>query len=70
MFQPLVFKAALVARGYSVAKLAEACEMSKVSLYSKINTGRFLRGEIAKIMVVLDLDSEEVMNIFFAVEPN
>lgn len=65
MFQPLVFKAALVARGYSVAKLAEECEMSKVSLYNKINTGRFMRGEIAKIIVVLGLEPEEVMNIFF-----
>ena len=65
MFQPLLFKAALVARGYSVIKLAEAMEMSKVALYNKIKTGRFLRGEIAKIVSVLGLSDAEMVNIFF-----
>ena len=65
MFQKLVFKAALVARGYSVSRLAAECEIGRVSLYSKINSGRFTRGEISKIMSVLDLSDAEVMNIFF-----
>ena len=65
MFQKLVFKAAIVARGYSVEKLAKESEIGKVSLYNKINSGRFMRGEIEKVASVLNLSDAEIINIFF-----
>lgn len=66
MFCPALFKAALTARGYNVKRLAEETEINMVSLYNKIKTGRFYRGEISKIRAVLGLSNDELISIFFA----
>lgn len=66
MFCPALFKAALVARGYNVRRLAAECEINVVSLYQKIKSGKFYRGEISKIKNVLGLTDEELIMIFFA----
>lgn len=65
MFQENVLKARMVLVGYNVSKLAKEMEISRVALYSKMSSGKFYRGEIAKIAVVLGLSDEEIINIFF-----
>ena len=53
--------------GLSVPKLAKKIGISKKTLYSRMhgNTA-FKQPEISGISSVLNLDSEKIMNIFFA----
>lgn len=60
-------KAEIVRKGYTINSLAEACGISKNTLYSRIS-GRsgFKQKEIASICEQLNLDRDSIMSIFFA----
>lgn len=58
-------KAALLLRGENYAKLGELLGLSSSSIYRKIQTENFTRGEIELIKEHYNLSAEEVCDIFF-----
>lgn len=60
-------RAEIVRCGLNIPKLAEMIGMDKKTLYSRMKQETdFRQPEIAKISHVLNLSSEQVLNIFFA----
>lgn len=58
--------AAIVVNGLTKSGLADYLGISSQSLYKKMNGSReFSRSEIMKIMDILKISDDEVMNIFF-----
>ena len=67
MFQKNEFKAEVVRRGMSLDDVAKAIGINPASLHRKMNgTSDFYRGEIEKIVKLLDLSGSDVIRIFFA----
>ncbi len=67
MFQKNEFKAEVVRRGMSLDDVAKAIGINPASLHRKMNgASDFYRGEIEKIVKLLDLSGSDVIRIFFA----
>lgn len=67
MFQKNLFKAQLKVKRKTVKDVAEAVGINEVTLYRKMNgTSDFTRNEIQMIRQYLNLQAEEVDEIFFA----
>lgn len=67
MFKKNEFRAEVVRNSMSLEDVAKAIGISYVSLYRKMNgTSDFYRGEIEKIVRLLNLSGEDVLRIFFA----
>lgn len=64
MFNKYEFDAQLARKGMKKYELAEKLGMTYTSLYRKIESGRFTREEIGKIIVLLDI--ADPVPIFFA----
>ena len=53
--------------GYKLSYIADACEITRNSLYKKLRgDSEFNRFELEKLKVLLGLSVEEVSEIFFA----
>lgn len=64
-----IIKSKLVLLGKNVDWLAKCLDISKQALYKKLNgTTRLTLDEVRTITKVLDLSTEEVMEIFFGNE--
>ncbi len=62
-----LLKSAMVRNGYSSTKLASELGVSHATFSYRLNSKRdFLAGDIAKMIKLLHLSKNEVMNIFFA----
>lgn len=67
MFKKNEFRAEVVRNGMSLEDVAKAIGINYVSLHRKMNgTSDFYRGEIEKIVRLLNLSGEDVLRIFFA----
>ena len=67
MFKKNEFRAEVVRNGMSLEDVAKAIGINYVSLNRKMNgTSDFYRGEIEKIVRLLNLSGEDVLRIFFA----
>lgn len=67
LFQKNEFRAEVVRNGMSLEDVAKAIGINYVSLHRKMNgTSDFYRGEIEKIISLLNLSGEDVLRIFFA----
>lgn len=67
LFQKNEFRAEVVRNGMSLEDVAKAIGINYVSLHRKMNgTSDFYRGEIEKIVRLLNLSGEDVLRIFFA----
>lgn len=66
MFNKLEFDAQLARRGMKKYQLAEKLNMTYTNLYRKIESGRFTREEIGKIIDILGIT--DPVPIFFAEE--
>ena len=67
MFNERLFRAKVVFKGLTLAEVAKAIGINEATLSRKIkNNGSFTREEIAKLILTLDLTTEEVAEIFFA----
>ena len=67
MFKKNEFRAEVVRNGMSLEDVAKAIGINYVSLHRKMNGPRdFYRGEIEKIVRLLNLSGEDVLRIFFA----
>ena len=64
MFDKLEFNALLARKGMKKMDLARLMGISYTSLYRKIETGRFTREEISRIIDILEIDDPRP--IFFA----
>lgn len=64
MFNKLEFDAQLARKGMKKNELAERLGMTYTNLYRKIESGRFTREEIGKIITLLEID--DPVPIFFA----
>lgn len=65
MFQKNEFRAEVVRNGMSLEDVAKAIGINYVSLHRKMNgTSDFYRGEIEKIVRLLNLSGEDVLRIF------
>lgn len=64
MFNKYEFDAQLARKGIKKNELADKLGMSYTNLYRKIESGRFSREEIGKIIVILDI--ADPVPIFFA----
>nr|WP_314514804.1 DUF739 family protein [uncultured Peptostreptococcus sp.] len=61
-------KSVMVLRGFTQTMLAEEVGLSEQRLSAKINSkngAEFNQGEILKIKKILDLSSDDIINIFF-----
>lgn len=63
MFNKLEFDAQLARKGMKKNELAERLGMTYTNLYRKIESGRFTREEIGKIITLLEID--DPVPIFF-----
>lgn len=66
MFNKREFDAQLVRKGVKKYELAEKLGMTYTNLYRKIESGKFTREEIGKIITILDIS--DPVPIFFADE--
>lgn len=67
MFKKNEFRAEVVRNGMSLEDVAKAIGINYVSLHRKMNgASDFYRGEIEKIVRLLNLSGEDVLRIFFA----
>ena len=66
MFDKREFEAQIARKGIKKYELAERLNMSYTNLYRKIETGRFTREEIGKIIDILGIT--DPVPIFFAEE--
>jgi DNA-binding Xre family transcriptional regulator len=64
VFNKLEFDAQLARKGMKKNELAERLGMTYTNLYRKIESGRFTREEIGKIITLLEID--DPVPIFFA----
>lgn len=64
MFNKREFEAQLVRKGIKKKELAEMLGMSYTNLYRKIESGKFTREEINRIIEILEIDDPRP--IFFA----
>lgn len=64
MFNKYEFDAQLARKGMKKYELAEKLGMTYTNLYRKIESGRFSREEIGKIIVILEI--ADPVPIFFA----
>lgn len=64
MFNKYEFDAQLARKGMKKYELAEQLGMSYTNLYRKIESGRFSREEIGKIIMILEI--ADPVPIFFA----
>ena len=64
MFDKLEFNALLARKGMKKMDLARLMGISYTSLYRKIETGRFTREEISRIIDILEIDDPRP--IFFS----
>lgn len=64
MFNKREFEAQLVRKGIKKKELAEMLGMSYTNLYRKIESGKFTREEINRIIDILEIDDPRP--IFFA----
>ena len=65
MFKKNEFRAEVVRNGMSLEDVAKAIGINYVSLHRKMNgTSDFYRGEIEKIVRLLNLSGEDVLRIF------
>lgn len=61
-----LLKVKLYLKGINMNKLANQLQISNSALYRKMNRkSEFSRSEISNIIKCLELDKEEVMEIFF-----
>lgn len=61
-------KSVMALRGFTQTMLAEEVGLSEQRLSAKINSkngAEFNQGEILKIKKILDLSSDDIINIFF-----
>ena len=62
-------KAQMVRRGMSVDQLCEIIKISRTSWFRKVaGTSLFTQGEISGIRNALNLDDQQVLDIFFSKE--
>ena len=67
MFKKNEFKAEVVRKGLTLAEVARELGLDPASLSRKINgNSDFYRGEIERIINLLNLSGEDVLRIFFA----
>ena len=66
MFNKSLFKGKVMARGMTLASLAEAIGINASTMTRKLKQGTFDRAEINAISDVLQLTDEEIIEIFFA----
>ena len=59
---------AVVRKGTSIPRLAEALGMNKTTFYRKLESGKFDRGEIEGIRDALGLTNDDLLRIFFGGE--
>lgn len=69
MFDERLFRAKVVLKGLTLAKLAELMDINEATLHGKFKRqGAFSRAEMNKIRCILSLTDQELIDIFFAQE--
>ena len=67
MFKKNEFRAAMARKELSVADVAKELGIDPATLFRKISgQSDFYRNEIEKLCVLLELDAEDTLKIFFA----
>ncbi|MBE7032912.1 MAG: hypothetical protein E7406_01645 [Ruminococcaceae bacterium] len=61
-----LLRSKIVAKGMKIDQFCRETGIKKTSLYRKLSgKTQFTRGEIERIIIELELTSEEIMDIFF-----
>ena len=66
MFDRRKLQAQMVLRGMNVEKLSSQLNLNVSTVYRKLDSGEFSRSEITEISDILEMTSEDIINVFFA----